>query len=221
MFIKSAVPGLSTRTASIFQVALIVLVGTLASLPRAPEPDPLPTVAADVPAVAAPAPAPAAPQEANLSFSTIEVVSAFAAVRSTVVALRAPVVTSRAHRCSGWCSSPGAGGRRSGCGADERARWCVSNHAEVKSQDPRGLVTFCRGMYSFLSITVTGTMTQNGAPRSGRRRRIRLRRRERRPREMRPGDQRDRAGGAGAALEAAPGGRTHRADVPPVSAKGE
>jgi len=72
MFIKSAVPGLSTRTASIFQVALIVLVGTLASLPRAQQPEPSPAVVADTPAVTAPQPP--APQEASIAFSTIEVV---------------------------------------------------------------------------------------------------------------------------------------------------
>lgn len=72
MFIKSAVPGMSTRTASILQVALIVVVGTLASLPRAQPPDPAPSVIASTPAVSPPAPP--APQEASLAFSTIEVV---------------------------------------------------------------------------------------------------------------------------------------------------
>ena len=72
MFIKSAVPGLSTRTASVLQAALIVLVATVASLPRAQQPDPRPAVTADTSTVAMPA-APA-PQEANIAFSTIEVV---------------------------------------------------------------------------------------------------------------------------------------------------
>jgi murein DD-endopeptidase MepM/ murein hydrolase activator NlpD len=73
IFIKSAVPGLSTRAASILQIALVLLVGVLASMPRAPE--------AKVPAVAAAEPLPevataaaAAPQEASIAFSTIEVV---------------------------------------------------------------------------------------------------------------------------------------------------
>ncbi len=72
MFIKSAVPGLSTRTASILQAALIILVGTVASLPLAQQPDPTPPVVADAPAVTTPASPP--PQEANIAFSTIEVV---------------------------------------------------------------------------------------------------------------------------------------------------
>jgi len=66
------VPGLSTRTASIFQVALIVLVGTLASLPRAQPPEPRLAALEEAPAVTAPAQA--APQEASIAFSTIEVV---------------------------------------------------------------------------------------------------------------------------------------------------
>jgi murein DD-endopeptidase MepM/ murein hydrolase activator NlpD len=71
IFIKSAVPGLSTRAASILQVALVVLVAVLASVPRTPEPEQ--SVAAAAAQPAAPTPA-AAPQEANIAFSTIEVV---------------------------------------------------------------------------------------------------------------------------------------------------
>src|SRR4029077_4644880 len=72
MFIKSAVPGLSTRAASILQVALIALVITLASLPRAQQAGPRPVAAAIAPVSTAPAQA--APQEASIAFSTIEVV---------------------------------------------------------------------------------------------------------------------------------------------------
>ena len=72
MFIKSAVPGLSTRTAWLLQVALVAGAGVLATLPRAPQ------LQASLPAteVAAPAntPVPAVPDEANVAFSTIEVV---------------------------------------------------------------------------------------------------------------------------------------------------
>ena len=71
IFIKSAVPGLSTRAASALQLGLIALVGLLAILPRAPEPR-APLASADV---VPPAPqVHAVPQEANLAFSTIEVV---------------------------------------------------------------------------------------------------------------------------------------------------
>ena len=72
MFIKSAVPGLSTRTAWLLQIALVAGAGVLATLPRAPQ------LQANLPAteVAAPAntPVPAMPDEANVAFSTIEVV---------------------------------------------------------------------------------------------------------------------------------------------------
>jgi murein DD-endopeptidase MepM/ murein hydrolase activator NlpD len=71
IFIKSAVPGLSTRAASILQMALVLLVAVLASVPRTPEPEQPVTAATAQPAAPAPA---AAPQEANLAFSTIEVV---------------------------------------------------------------------------------------------------------------------------------------------------
>jgi murein DD-endopeptidase MepM/ murein hydrolase activator NlpD len=73
IFIKSAVPGLSTRAASILQIALVLLVAVLASVPRTPEPGQrIPAAAA---AAQQPVPTPAAaPQEANIAFSTIEVV---------------------------------------------------------------------------------------------------------------------------------------------------
>jgi murein DD-endopeptidase MepM/ murein hydrolase activator NlpD len=72
IFIKSAVPGLSTRTASALQLGLFALVGVIAMLPRAPE---LPAAAARAePAQVAPAVPAALPQEANVAFSTIEVV---------------------------------------------------------------------------------------------------------------------------------------------------
>jgi len=71
IFIKSAIPGLSKRTAIILQVGLVAIVGALAALPR----DESGTVSNSsqiiTPTVAA---APPAPQEANLAFSTIEVV---------------------------------------------------------------------------------------------------------------------------------------------------
>jgi len=72
IFIKSAVPGLSTRTASALQLGLFALVGLLATLPRAPEPQV--RVASTDSAPAVPQVEVAAPQEANVAFSTIEVV---------------------------------------------------------------------------------------------------------------------------------------------------
>jgi murein DD-endopeptidase MepM/ murein hydrolase activator NlpD len=71
IFIKSAVPGLSTRTASMLQVALIAVVFALAALPRAGESE-VPVAATLPKSVAAP-PA-VVPQEASIAFSTIEVV---------------------------------------------------------------------------------------------------------------------------------------------------
>jgi murein DD-endopeptidase MepM/ murein hydrolase activator NlpD len=71
IFIKSAVPGLSTRAASMLQVALIAVVVGLAALPRAGESE-TPVVAAQ-PQPEAP-PQAAVPQEASIGFSTIEVV---------------------------------------------------------------------------------------------------------------------------------------------------
>jgi murein DD-endopeptidase MepM/ murein hydrolase activator NlpD len=73
IFIKSAVPGLPTRTAWILQVGLLAIVAALLSVPRDGE------VLAQTPKVqAAPtaisAPAVAVPEQASLAFSTIEVV---------------------------------------------------------------------------------------------------------------------------------------------------
>ncbi len=71
IFIKSAVPGLSTRAASILQIALVLLVAVLASVPRTPESEQPVAAATAQPATPTPA---VAPQEANIAFSTIEVV---------------------------------------------------------------------------------------------------------------------------------------------------
>ena len=72
IFIKSAIPGLTNRTAVILQVGLLAVVGALTAMPRD---DPTAPAArrAPLPAPTAVA-APPAPQEANLAFSTIEVV---------------------------------------------------------------------------------------------------------------------------------------------------
>jgi murein DD-endopeptidase MepM/ murein hydrolase activator NlpD len=72
IFIKSAVPGLSTRAASMLQVALLAGVALLAALPRANEAE-APVATAQAQPVAAPPPE-VAPQQANIAFSTIEVV---------------------------------------------------------------------------------------------------------------------------------------------------
>jgi murein DD-endopeptidase MepM/ murein hydrolase activator NlpD len=75
IFIKSAIPGLSTRTACLLQVGLVVIVAALVAVPRHND---IPQVAVAQPAAEAPAaPAsepPAGTQEASLGFSTIEVV---------------------------------------------------------------------------------------------------------------------------------------------------
>jgi murein DD-endopeptidase MepM/ murein hydrolase activator NlpD len=72
IFIKSAIPGLSTRSACLLQIGLVAIVAALVALPREPEAQPL---EAQVPATHAPAvELPAATQEASLGFSTIEVV---------------------------------------------------------------------------------------------------------------------------------------------------
>jgi murein DD-endopeptidase MepM/ murein hydrolase activator NlpD len=71
IFIKSAIPGLTHRTAVTLQIGLLAIVGTLVALPR----DDMPPTAAQLPSPAAPlAPAQPAPREASLGFSTIEVV---------------------------------------------------------------------------------------------------------------------------------------------------
>jgi murein DD-endopeptidase MepM/ murein hydrolase activator NlpD len=71
IFIKSAIPGLTNRTAVALQIGLLAVVGALAAWPR----QDAASIAIDPP-VSAPAPtqAPVAAQEASLGFSTIEVV---------------------------------------------------------------------------------------------------------------------------------------------------
>jgi len=71
-FIKSAVPGLSTRSAWVLQIALVGCVVLLATIPRTPQPQ-LAQVEAEVSPPASP-PVAAAPTEANVAISTIEVV---------------------------------------------------------------------------------------------------------------------------------------------------
>jgi murein DD-endopeptidase MepM/ murein hydrolase activator NlpD len=71
MFIKSSIPSVSTRTATILQVGLVAIVGTLAWLPREAE-----TIqVATVPSVARPLiEVPVVPAAPSIGFSTIEVV---------------------------------------------------------------------------------------------------------------------------------------------------
>ena len=75
IFIKSAIPGLSTRTACLLQAGLVAIVIALVAIPRDRE---TPPIAAAQPSMEAPATPPAessaAPHEASLGFSTIEVV---------------------------------------------------------------------------------------------------------------------------------------------------
>jgi murein DD-endopeptidase MepM/ murein hydrolase activator NlpD len=72
-FIKSAIPGLTNRTAVALQIGLLAVVGALVVMPR--EDEGMASARVQAPASAPIAPAmPAAPQEANLAFSTIEVV---------------------------------------------------------------------------------------------------------------------------------------------------
>jgi murein DD-endopeptidase MepM/ murein hydrolase activator NlpD len=70
-FIKSAIPGLSTRTAVVLQLFLLAGIATLALVPRDDEAVP---VAHATPVDVRPDPAPPPTQEAGLGFSTIEVV---------------------------------------------------------------------------------------------------------------------------------------------------
>jgi murein DD-endopeptidase MepM/ murein hydrolase activator NlpD len=72
IFIKSAIPGLSTRFAFVLQFALLAGVGALSLWPRDHETQPQ-IAATRVPEAPAPQPV-AQPQEASLGFSTIEVV---------------------------------------------------------------------------------------------------------------------------------------------------
>jgi murein DD-endopeptidase MepM/ murein hydrolase activator NlpD len=75
IFIKSAIPGLSTRSATLLQAGLVAIVTALVVLPRDRDTAP---VAAVQPPTAAPATietaSPAAAHEASLGFSTIDVV---------------------------------------------------------------------------------------------------------------------------------------------------
>jgi murein DD-endopeptidase MepM/ murein hydrolase activator NlpD len=72
IFIRSAIPGLSLKTAFGLQLAFVASLVTLALWPRQPESEPR-TTHASVPEATAPQPV-APPQEASLGFSTIEVV---------------------------------------------------------------------------------------------------------------------------------------------------
>jgi murein DD-endopeptidase MepM/ murein hydrolase activator NlpD len=74
IFIKSAIPGLSTRSAYIFQAGLVAIVAALAVLPREREIQPLAAQAQARPVAAQELAPIAAPSEASLGFSTIEVV---------------------------------------------------------------------------------------------------------------------------------------------------
>jgi murein DD-endopeptidase MepM/ murein hydrolase activator NlpD len=71
-FIKSAIPGLSTRVAFVLQFVLLAGIATLAMWPRNADTEPQ-EASVSVPEVPAPQAA-TAPQEANVAFSTIEVV---------------------------------------------------------------------------------------------------------------------------------------------------
>jgi len=72
---KSAIPGLSTRTAWLLEIGLVAIVAALVALPRDSEPE---TVQAATPVFElksmARAAVPSAPHEASLGFSTIDVV---------------------------------------------------------------------------------------------------------------------------------------------------
>jgi hypothetical protein len=72
IFIKSAIPGVSTRLAVALQVTLLAGISALALWPRDHEPQP-PVAQTSVSGAAVPQPM-AAPQEASLGFSTVEVV---------------------------------------------------------------------------------------------------------------------------------------------------
>ena len=74
-FIKSAIPGVSTRTAWILQVSLVAVVVGLASVPREDELQAAQQPAHEAASIpASPEPAPVAPEQANMGFSTIDVV---------------------------------------------------------------------------------------------------------------------------------------------------
>jgi murein DD-endopeptidase MepM/ murein hydrolase activator NlpD len=70
IYIKSAIPGLATRTSWLLQIGFLAIVGLLAILPR----EDASVATAQSPAAPAPSAAAEMPQEANAAFSTIEVV---------------------------------------------------------------------------------------------------------------------------------------------------
>jgi murein DD-endopeptidase MepM/ murein hydrolase activator NlpD len=70
IFIKSAIPGFTNRTAVIVQVGLLVVIGALTAMPR----DDTTATSGQQAPQAAPMPVAAPVAEANLAFSTIEVV---------------------------------------------------------------------------------------------------------------------------------------------------
>jgi murein DD-endopeptidase MepM/ murein hydrolase activator NlpD len=72
IFIKSAIPGLTNRSAFVLQFALLASIATLALWPRDPASEPQ-TAANSVTEASAPQEK-SSPQEANMAFSTIEVV---------------------------------------------------------------------------------------------------------------------------------------------------
>jgi murein DD-endopeptidase MepM/ murein hydrolase activator NlpD len=75
IFIKSAIPGLSTRSACLLQVGLVAIVTLLVALPRDRDTPPMAAVQPSVGAPVTPAvETPAGTHEASLGFSTIEVV---------------------------------------------------------------------------------------------------------------------------------------------------
>jgi murein DD-endopeptidase MepM/ murein hydrolase activator NlpD len=74
IFIKSTIPGLSTRSAYLLQIGLVAIVATLIALPRERDtPPPIAQSSAEAPAAPASQTAPET-REASLGFSTIEVV---------------------------------------------------------------------------------------------------------------------------------------------------
>ena len=74
-FIKSAIPGVSTRTAWILQISLVAVVVAVASVPRDGELQATHRPAHEAASTpASPTPVSAPPEQANVAFSTIEVV---------------------------------------------------------------------------------------------------------------------------------------------------
>ena len=74
-FIKSAIPGVSTRTAWILQISLVAVVVAVASVPRDGELQATHRPAHEAASTpASPTPVAAPPEQANVAFSTIEVV---------------------------------------------------------------------------------------------------------------------------------------------------